>query len=154
MKEQHYRIIGKICFIGFIAVGLYWCLNNKGLAGWLIQISENITGQRLGLISWILTLLILGIPGYMLKNYFEALAWNAHVESLPPPDRRDSAKRSKYVKAEDAPLAPSKPVLLTNVPKGQQEFIATCPACEKLFPAQRDQADLKCPQCGEKIPTS
>jgi predicted RNA-binding Zn-ribbon protein involved in translation (DUF1610 family) len=51
-------------------------------------------------------------------------------------------------------LAPAKPVLLTNVSPTQQEFVATCPACGKLFPAKRDQAEIKCPQCGETVPTS
>ena len=157
MKEQHCRIIGWSCFIGFILVGLYWVLNNNGLAGWFGNLFERIIGARLGTISAILTVVIVGFPGYLLRNYFEGLAWNAHIETLPPPDPMESAKRSKYVKAEAgssfAPLAPAKPILLTNVAQTQQEFVATCPACGKLFPAKRE-AEIKCPQCGETVPTS
>jgi hypothetical protein len=158
LKEQHYRIIGWSCFILFILVALYMILNNNGLAGWLGNLFQGLIGVRLTTISAVLTVLVIGLPGYMLKNYFEGLAWNAHVEALPPPDPLESAKRSKYVKAEAgssiAPLAPAKPVILTNVPKTQQEFVATCPACGKLFPAKRDQAEIKCPQCGETVPMS
>ncbi|HEY7161861.1 MAG TPA: hypothetical protein VH815_11410 [Acidobacteriota bacterium] len=158
MKEQHYRIIGWSCFIAFILLALYWVLNNNGLAGWLTNLFQSIIGARLGTISAVITVVAVGLPGYMLKNYFEGLAWNAHVEAMPPPDREESAKRSKYLKAESgslgAPLAPAKPVILTNVPKTQEEFVATCPACGKLFPAKRDQAEIKCPQCGETVPTS
>ena len=158
MKEAHYRIIGWSCFIGFLLVALFWILNNNGLAGWFGNLFEKIIGARLGTISAVLTALIVGFPGYLLKNYFEGLAWNAHMEELPPPDPLESAKRSKYIKAEAgssiAPLAPAKPVILTNVPQTQQEFIATCPSCGKLFPAKRDPAEIKCPQCGETVPTS
>jgi hypothetical protein len=158
LKEQHYRIIGWSCFIAFLLLALYWILNNNGLAGWLTHLFQNMIGARLGTISAVLTVIVVGLPGYMLKNYFEGLAWNARVETMPPPDRQESAKRSKYVKAEAgssfAPLAPAKPILLTNVSPTQQEFVATCPACGKLFPAKRDQAEIKCPQCGEPVPTS
>lgn len=158
MKEQHYRIIGWSCFIVFILVGLYWVLNGNGLAGWLGNLFQSIIGARLGTISAVLTLVIIGLPGYILKNYFEGLAWNAHVAAMPPPDRIESAKRSKYVKAEAgssiAPLAPAKPIILANVAQTQQEFIATCPSCGKLFPAKKDQQEIKCPQCGETVPTS
>ena len=153
MNEQHYRILGWGIFVGSIALALYWCLNEKGLTGWLINVSKEAAGQKLGLISWILTILIVVLPGYILKNYFMAMAWNAHVDALPPPDPRESAKRSKYVKDDViAPLAPSKPVQLSNLPSNQKEFIATCHACGNLFPAQRNAGELKCPQCGEKIP--
>lgn len=158
MKEQHYRIIGWSFFIAFILLALYWILNNSGLARWLGNLFESIIGARLGTISAVLTVIIVGFPGYILKNYFEGLAWNAHVEALPPPDRSESAKRSKYVKADVGSsigsLAPAKPIILTNVAPTQQEFVATCTACGKLFPAKRDQTELKCPQCGETVPTS
>lgn len=158
MKEQHYRLTGWICFIAFLLLAFYWILNNNGLAGWLSNLFQSIIGARLGTISAVLTVIIVGLPGYMIKNYFEGLAWNAHVEALPPPDRQESAKRSKYVKAEAgssfAPLAPAKPIILTNVSQTPKEFVATCPACGKLFPAKSDQAEIKCPQCGEIVPTT
>jgi hypothetical protein len=158
MKEQHYRLTGWIFFIAFILFALYMILNSIGLPRWLGNLFESIIGARLGTISAVLTVIIVGLPGYMIKNYFEGLAWNAHVEALPPPDRMESAKRSKYVKAEAgssfAPLAPAKPIILTNVSQTPKEFVATCPACGKLFPAKSDQAEIICPQCGEKVPTS
>jgi hypothetical protein len=158
LKEQHYRILGWFCFIAFILVALSWILSDSGLARLLGNFFQNIIGARLWTISAVLTVIIVGLPGYMLKNYFEGLAWNARVEALPPPDRQESAKRSKYVKAEAGSsitsLAPAKPIILTNVAPTQQEFIATCTACGKLFPAKRDQKEIKCPQCGETVPTS
>jgi hypothetical protein len=154
LHEQHYKVLAWGIFAASIALAAYWCLNEKGLTGWLIDISREKTGQRLTLISWIITGLILVLPGYIAKNYFMAMAWNAHVDSLPPPDRRESARRSKYVKDDVvAPLAPPTPVRLTNLPSGQQEFIATCPACGNLFPAQKNTPEIKCPQCGEQVPT-
>jgi hypothetical protein len=154
MNEQQYRILGWAIFAISVALALYWCLNEKGLTGWLINISKETAGQRLTLISWAITALVVVLPGYILKNYFMAMAWNAHVDALPPPDRRESARRSKYVKDDVvAPLAPSKPVVLANLPSDQKEFIATCHACGNLFPAERNKPELKCPQCGEKIPT-
>jgi hypothetical protein len=152
MNEQQYKMVGWGIFIASIALALYWCLNEKGLTGWFIRVGEQAAGQRLGLISWILTILVVVLPGYILKNYFMAMAWNAHVDSLPPPDRAESARRSKYVKTDAAaPPAPKKPVVLTNLPADQKEYIATCPACSNLFPAQRGTPELKCPQCGEKV---
>jgi hypothetical protein len=154
MNEQHYRIIGWGIFFLSIALALYWCLNEKGLTGWLINVSKETAGQKLTLISWIITGLVVVLPGYILKNYFMAMAWNAHIDALPPPDRTESARRSRYMKNDVvAPLAPSKPVVLTNLPSDQKEFIATCHGCGNLFPAQRNTPELKCPQCGEKIPT-
>ncbi|HSE43030.1 MAG TPA: hypothetical protein VLH08_19880 [Acidobacteriota bacterium] len=154
MQEQQYKIVGWSIFGASIALAAYWCLNEKGLTGWLIDLSKETAGQRLTLISWIVTILVVVLPGYILKNYFMAMAWNAHVDSLPPPDRSESARRSKYIKDDVvAPLAPANPVRLTNLPPGQQEFIATCPACGNLFPAKKNTPDLKCPQCGEQVPT-
>ncbi len=152
MNEQHYKVIGWSIFIASIALALYWCLNENGLTGWFIRVGEQAAGQRLGLISWILTILIVVLPGYILKNYLLAMAWNAHVDSLPPPDPIQSARRSKYVKDDVvAPLAPANPVRIESLPPNQKEFIATCPACGNLFPAQRSTKEIKCPQCGEKV---
>ena len=69
MNEQHYKVIGWSIFIASIALALYWCLNENGLTGWFIRVGEQAAGQRLGLISWILTILIVVLPGYILKNY-------------------------------------------------------------------------------------
>ena len=152
MKEQHYRIIGWGLFLISVIVALSWCMNHTGLTGFFIGFSQQIVHTQLIQISWLLTIAVVCIPGWYLKNYFEAKAWEQHVHDMPPPDIRESAKRSKYVRVDNLPPPPPKPVQLTNLPEGQQEFVATCAACGHLFSAKRDQKDLKCPNCGEGVP--
>ena len=152
MSEHHYKAIGWTLFVLTIGLALYQCLNQIGVAGFLINLTEKATGQRLTQLSWLITFGVMCVPGWMLKNYFEGLAWNAHVKNLPPPDIRESAKKSKYVRAGDVPPAPPKPVKLDNVAKGQEEFIATCPACGNFFSAKKTIGPTKCPNCGEVVP--
>lgn len=153
MSEQQYKAIGWILFILTILIASYQCLNQAGIAGFLMDISERATGHRLTQLAWLLTFAAICFPGWMLRNYFEGLAWNAHVKNLPPPDIRESSRKSKYVKAPDVPPAP-KPVKLDNVAKGQEEFIATCPACGNFFSAKRTIGPTKCPACGEVVPVA
>ncbi|PWT90478.1 MAG: hypothetical protein C5B54_07095 [Acidobacteria bacterium] len=152
MNEQHYKILGWFCFLVSLVVALLWSYNHSGLAGVLLNISDQIFKTQLVQITWVITFAAVCLPGWWLKNYFEAKAWDVHVKNLPPPDIRDSAKRSKYVKVDHLPPPPSKPVVLDSLPEGQQEFVATCPACGNLFSANRTQKDLKCPNCGEAVP--
>ena len=69
------------------------------------------------------------------------MAWNAHVDSLPPPDPMESAKRSKYVKDEVgssiAPLAPANPVRIEMFLRTKKNLLRHVHACGNLFPAQR-----------------
>lgn len=149
MKENHYRLLGGVCFGLTIALALFWCLNQSGLAGWLLGLSEKLIGKRLGLISWLLTFAVVCLPGYMAKNYFYGLAWNEHVKKMPAPNRSESAKRSKYVTA-DPPPKKATTVQLTNLPAaGQQEYIVSCAGCGHFFSAIKDNPNLKCPSCGE-----
>lgn len=127
-------------------------MTQKGPAGFLINLSQKATGHPLTQIVWLITFALVCIPGWMMKNYFEGLAWDAHVKNLPPPDIRESAKKSKYVRADLAPPAPPKPVKLQNVAKDQTEFVATCPACGNFFSAKKQIGPTRCPSCGEIVP--
>ncbi len=157
MKEGSYRFIGWLIFICSLALAAYWCATRGGPMQYLLQFSEKVFKTDLIQISWILTFLLIAGPGYLIRNFFEGLAWNAHVRDLPPPDIQESARRSKYIKAEDvaaaAAAAPArKAVKLENLPEGQEEFVASCPACGQFFSATRGAKDLKCPHCGEAVP--
>ena len=154
MSEQLLKAMGWGIFILAVGLGLFWCLNQTGIAGFIMEKSEEMTGHRLTQVAWLITLAVVALPGWMIKNYFEGLAWNAHVKSLPPPDIRETAKKSKYVRVEDIPPAPPKPVKLDEIAKDQEEFIATCPACGNFFSAKKSTGPLKCPSCGEQIPVS
>lgn len=150
MKENHLRLAGAACLGLTVVLALVWCLNQSGLAGWLMRFSQQLVGKRLGLISWIITFVIVCLPGYMAKNYFYGLAWREHVKNLPSPDRFESAKRSRYVTADPAPKKAT--VQLTNLPVvGQQEYVVNCAGCGHYFSATKDTPSLKCPSCGEPI---
>lgn len=154
MNENGYRIVGWAIFGFTIIVALNWCLNGTGLAGWILHLGEDLFQIHLGQTAWVVTIAVLCFPGYLAKRYFDQQAWNAHVDSLPPPDVRTSAMKSKYVQLDAAQLsAPPKPVEIKDLPPEQMEFIATCAACGHLFSARRDEKDLKCPNCGENLPT-
>ena len=153
MTEEQYKFTGTACLIATVVLALYWSLNHTGLAGFFLGLSKDLFGTQLIQLSWVLTFIILCLPGYMLKRYFENKAWDLHLASLPPPDKRESARRSKYVQVDaSVPAAPPKPVEMTALPAGQVEFVATCPACGHLFSARRDTKDLQCPACGDPIP--
>jgi hypothetical protein len=82
----------------------------------------------------------------------DALAWNAHVEKLPPPDIQESARKSKYIQVDPALSAPvPKAVNTASLPEELNEFIATCTACGHLFPARRESKTRECPNCGETL---
>jgi|GEM_PF-2731255 len=151
-KEKHYQVIGWAILCTTVLVALTWCLNETGLAGYLIRIGERLLDVKLVQLSWLVTILSLCLPGYIIKRYFDGLAWAEHMKSQPAPDIRESAKRSKYIKLEDVPSAAPKPVELNSLPKDQEEFIATCVACGHFFSAQKSGGQIKCPQCGETIP--
>ena len=152
MKENEYRWIGWTIFLLSIVIALSWCLNETGLTGWFIRTSQKLLNVRLVQISWLLTGLVVCLPGYLAKRYFDNIAWNEHLKNQPKPDKRESAKRSKYVQLDPAEAAaPPKPVELSSLPKDQEEFIATCAACGHFFSAKKSHDDLQCPQCGEKI---
>ena len=152
MKEQYYRLLGWGCLAITVVIAGGWCLNHSGLVGVLIRISVKLIDVELVQISCLITILLIVFPGYVMKRYLDGLAWNLHLKSLPPPDIRESAKRSKYVKIDDARPAPPKVVQVSELPKEQNEFIATCPACGHFFPATKDSNELRCPNCGESIP--
>jgi hypothetical protein len=154
MSEGSYRLIAWGCLLIAVALAFGWCITETGPAGWMMDSSERFLDTRLVQVSWLITFLIVALPGYMLKRYFDGLAWSAHLKSLPPPDLRESAKRSKYVKLEAAPppLQPAAPVNVSELPKGQEEFIATCPGCGSFFPATKSAEAVKCPNCGEALP--
>ncbi len=152
MKEQHYRLIGWGFLVLSLLIAGQWCFNQTGLAGLLMRTSQRLLDTELRQISFLITFAIVVFPGYVIKRYFDSLAWNAHLESLPPPDIHESARRSKYVKTDGLPPVPPKPVQLSDLPKEQMEFIATCPACGHFFPATKDSKDLRCPNCGESLP--
>ena len=155
MSEQQYKGIGWVIFVLTLVLAAYWCMNQSGPAGFLIDLTEKATGHQLVQISWLITFALIGIPGWVIKSYFEGLAWNEHLKKLPPPDARESARRSRYVQpGADVPPVPPKPVKLDNVPKGQQEFIATCPSCGNFFSAKKTIGPLKCPSCGEVVPVA
>ncbi len=153
MKEQEYQLVGWAVFAVTIIIALAWCLNETGLTGWLIRNSESFLQVRLVQVSWLITILIVCLPGFMAKRYFENLAWNEHLKKMPKPNVQDSAKKSKYIAAELNVMqqAPPKPVEISSLPQEQEEFIATCAKCGHFFSAKKTNADLKCPQCGEAI---
>jgi hypothetical protein len=152
LKAEHYRALGWIIFGLTLILALHWCLSGTGLAGWLMDRMESATGSRLTMICWVITVAIVGFPGYLARNYFEKLAWDAHVKTLPKPNRSESARRSKYIQTDAAAAPAPKIVPLAELPKGQQEYIATCPACGNFFSAKADDPDAKCPNCGEALP--
>ncbi len=152
MKEQHYRLIGWGCLAITVLITGGWCLNHSGLVGFLMHISLKLFDIELIQISCLITILLIVFPGYLIKRYFDGLAWDLHLKSLPPPDIRESARRSKYIKTDDVPPAPPKPVQLSELPSEQKEFIATCTACGHFFPATKELKDLRCPNCGETLP--
>ena len=152
MKEKDYQLVGWAIFALTIIIALSWCLNETGLTGWLIRSSEKLLQVRLVQFSWLITIVVICLPGYIAKRYFDNLAWNAHLRNMPQPNIHESAKKSKYIKTEAAPLAqPVKPVELSSLPKEQEEFIATCAQCGHFFSARKTTAGLECPQCGEAI---
>jgi hypothetical protein len=151
-KEQHYRVFGWGILGAAIAISLTWCLNETGLTGFILRTGERLLEVKLLQISWLVTIVSLCLPGYIIKRYFDGLAWSEHLRSMPPPDIRESAKRSKYIKLEDVPPVAPRPVELSSLPKEQEEFIATCVACGHFFSARKSGGEIKCPQCGEAIP--
>jgi len=142
------------CLVITIAIAGGWCLNHSGLVGLLMRASLKLVDTELVQISCLIAILLIVFPGYVMKRYFDGIAWDMHLKSIPPPDVRESAKRSKYVKIDGTPPAELKPVQVSDLPKEQKEFIATCTACGHLFPATRDSKDLRCPNCGESIPST
>src|SRR5207249_8857542 len=105
--------------------------------------------------SCLATFFVVIFPGYIIKRYCDERAWNLHLSALPPPDVRESAKKSKYINLDDAaPPPPPQPVQVSSIPESQAEFIATCGACGHLFSARKDIKSLQCPNCGENIPLS
>lgn len=154
MTEGQYRGAGWTIFIVFLLIPLYMCLTHTYLMRFFLNWTASLTDNELVQISWLLTFAVFGVPGYMIKNVFEQKAWDAHVAAMPKPDPRDSAKRSKYVSLENvAPSAP-KPVDISSLPEGQEEFVVTCGACGHLFSAKRGQKNLKCPSCDEPVPVA
>jgi hypothetical protein len=151
-KEQHYRAFGWAFFCISIAIALVWCLNESGLTGLLIRLSQHYLDIKLVQISWLITFVVVCVPGLILKRYFEGLAWKEHLKNMPAPDIHESAKRSKYIKLDAAPVAPPKPVEISAIPQHQEEFIATCVACGHFFSAKKSGGEITCPQCGEIIP--
>lgn len=152
MTEGQYRFIGWCCLILTIGVALTWCLTESGLTGKIMQISHNLIDVQLKQISCVATFIIVILPGYIIKRYCDELAWDSHLSHLPPPDVRESAKKSKYINLDDAPPLPPQPVQVSSIPDNQPEFIATCGACGHLFSARKDIKSLQCPNCGENIP--
>jgi len=153
MSEGQYRFLGWGCLILTIALALAWCLTESSLTGKIMQAIQNVVNVRLKQFSCLVTFAILVIPGYFAKRYFEELAWNVHLNALPPPDVRESAKKSKYINLDELPPPPPpQPVQLSSLPQNQAEFIATCGACGHLFSARKDIQNLQCPNCGENIP--
>jgi hypothetical protein len=149
MKEKEYQLVGWAIFLVTVIIALSWCLNESGLTGWLIRASEKLIEVRLVQISWLITIILICLPGYMAKRYFDNLAWNEHIKHMPRPNIHESAKRSKYIQVDSPP--PSKPVELGSLPKNLEEFILTCVHCGHFFSAKKSEEELKCPQCGESI---
>jgi len=104
MSEQGYKAIGWGILLLTALLATYWCMNEAGLAGFLLNTSESMTAP-VGSNQLASDLCDRVHSGWIIKNYFEGLAWNAHVASLPP---RISGicRKSKYVRVEDVPLAP------------------------------------------------
>ncbi|MGH9858236.1 MAG: hypothetical protein ACRD4B_10370, partial [Acidobacteriota bacterium] len=118
----------------------------------LIATGEKLIQVRMVQFSWLVTLVVLALPGYIIKRYFDNLAWNEHLKNSPRPNIYESAKKSKYIKLEAAQAPqPQRPVELSSLPKEQEEFIATCVHCGHFFSAKKSNLALKCPQCGEGI---
>ena len=151
-KEQQYQAIGWGIFGITIVIATMWCLHESGLAGYLIRTGERLLEIKLVQISWLITFLVLCLPGYIVKRYCDGLAWKEHLSAMPAPNVRESAKRSKYIKVDNIPPPAPTPVEVSSLPKGQEEFIATCVACGHFFSAKKLGSEIKCPQCGETIP--
>lgn len=152
MESKNYQLLSWVIFLSTILLALYWCTNQSGPAGWLMSLSERLFDTRLVQISWGLTFLIVGFPGYLVKKYLEQRAWEEHLRTLPPPNIQESAKRSKYIKLDGAAAATpttASSIKESELPSGQEEYIATCAACGHLFPAKKDGKEKKCPSCGE-----
>jgi hypothetical protein len=152
MNEGQYRGTGWAIFIVFLLIPLYMCWTHTLVMRFFLNLTLSLTDNELVQISWLLTFAVFALPGLMTKNYFVQKSWDAHVAALPKPDARDSAKRSKYVSLGNVPLSAPKPVDISGIPQGQEEFIVTCGACGHLFSARRGQKSLKCPSCDEPIP--
>ena len=152
MREKDYQLVGWGVLLLSVILALSWCLNEAGLAGWLISAGEKYLKVRLVQISCLITFIVICLPGYMAKRYFENLAWNEHLKNMPKPDIHESAKKSKYVQVDaSVPAPPPRPVEISSLPQDQEEFIATCVSCGHFFSAKKTTSDLQCPQCGEKI---
>jgi hypothetical protein len=151
-KEQHYQAFGWGIFLTTALIAAIWCLNESGLTGYLIRTGERLLHVRLVQISWLITIVVLCLPGYIIKRYFDGLAWKERLRAMPAPNIRESAKRSKYIKLDGVPPPAPTPVEVNALPKGQEEFIATCVACGHFFSARKTGTEIKCPQCGEIIP--
>jgi hypothetical protein len=154
VSEQQYKAIGWGLLVLTAGVAVYMCANQNGIAGFLMNLTEQATGHRLTQLAWLITFAVCCIPGWMVKNYFEGLAWNAHVANLPPPDPIQAARRSKYVKAPEGPAPAPKPIQISNVAKEQKEFVATCPGCGNFFSAKKQIGPTRCPSCGEVVPVA
>jgi hypothetical protein len=152
MESKNYQLLGWLIFLSAILLALYWCMNQSGPAGWFLSLSEKLFDTRLVQISWGLTLLIVGLPAYLVKKFLDEKGWQEHLKTLPPPNVHESAKRSKYIKLDGAAAAaaPVAAVKEAELPSNQEEYIATCTACGHLFPAKRSQ-EKKCPSCGEVV---
>jgi hypothetical protein len=156
MESKNYQLLGWTIFLSTVLLALYWCSNQSGPAGWLMSLTERLFDTRLVQISWGLTLIIVGLPGYLVKKYLDQKAWDNHLSNLPPPNIHESAKRSKYIKLDGAAAAApaAAPVKESDLPQNQEEYIATCGACGHLFPARKDGKEKRCPSCGEVMPSS
>lgn len=152
MKEQEYQFIGWGIFGITMLIAFVWCMNETGLTGVLLRTGQKLFDARLLQISWLITVLVVCLPGFIAKRYFDGLAWNARMKQAPKPNIHESAKKSKYISVDQAPPQAPKPVEISSLPKHQEEFIATCVSCGHFFSAKKTNADLKCPQCGETIP--
>jgi hypothetical protein len=152
MKEKEYQFIGLGIFGFTLLIAFIWCSNESGLTGLLLRASQKLFDARLLQLSWLITVLVVCLPGFIAKRYFDGLAWNERMKQAPRPNIYESAKKSKYISVEQATPQAPKPVEMSSLPKNQEEFIATCVSCGHFFSAKKTNADLKCPQCGETIP--
>ena len=151
MTEKEFRLVGWAVFLLTVVIALGWCINETGLTGWLIRTSYKLLDVRLVQISWLITGIVVCLPGYIAKRYFDNLAWNEHLKAMPKPDIRESAKRSKYVQVDASVPVTAKPFEVSSIARDQEEFIATCVACGHFFSAKKSESTLNCPQCGEPI---
>lgn len=154
MKEEHYKYVGWGVVIFAALLCLNWSFSRTGPTAIFISLAKQFTGVELVQPAWILTFAVICYPAWLFKNYMEALAWQEHVRNMPKADARESAKKSKYVKTDHLPPAPPKPVQLSNIPEGQEEFVVTCGQCGQFFSAKKGVKDLKCPNCGEAVPVT